>query len=589
MLSRSKIDEIAGVVRSAAASMEAQFLDIGGRLATAVDVIGTLSETFDLLSDELQGDNLVAATDDLSRIMSRVSALTEAGALEREAVARLVDLTATVQQRVLLMGKAVSGIGMLAINARIEAASIGEAGSDFTSFASEISNTLTLAQVSLQHLTKELGGVGNQLRTAAASQLTLTQHQTTALRDIPNKLDASISAIRDCGRRAVAATSGVTRQTQHVAQRISSAVAALQIGDITRQRLEHVEYALGIAGEILVPPQSSRGRGQDGWTEMSDPQRHGVVDMCCRLQSAQLMDAADEFDQEVGRILNSIQALAADAKEILRLGNVSAGAPDGGRGTFLVEIAGPVAEVSDLLGGLGQARREADDVATAVFDATTRLVSHASALRLLEGDIRIMGLNTSLKCGRLGSIGRPLMVIAQELRTYANQIALDAGAVTLNLDNMVVAAGSLSCGNQKEKAGDIAAVGTAMASSISRLEAAGQSLVTGLDTLAHDTESVSGLLVSIVARSTGHEKLGQGLREAAADLARVVANDEGTAAGATADEDRMLGLLMHNYTMARERMVHDQHSNGRVSAITPVATPSITSLTLDDELANFFF
>ena len=34
-----------------------------------------------------------------------------------------------------------------------------------------------------------------------------------------------------------------------------------------------------------------------------------------------------------------------------------------------------------------------------------------------------MGLNTTLKCGRLGDLGRPLSIIAQELRVYANQIA----------------------------------------------------------------------------------------------------------------------------------------------------------------------
>ena len=34
-----------------------------------------------------------------------------------------------------------------------------------------------------------------------------------------------------------------------------------------------------------------------------------------------------------------------------------------------------------------------------------------------------MGLNTTLKCGRLGVVGRPLSVIAQELRDCGGRTA----------------------------------------------------------------------------------------------------------------------------------------------------------------------
>jgi len=49
-------------------------------------------------------------------------------------------------------------------------------------------------------------------------------------------------------------------------------------------------------------------------------------------------------------------------------------------------------------------------------------------LRELEADIRIMGLNTTLECGRLGVPGRPLSAIAQELRDCGSRTASHAAA-----------------------------------------------------------------------------------------------------------------------------------------------------------------
>ena len=103
-----------------------------------------------------------------------------------------------------------------------------------------------------------------------------------------------------------------------------------------------------------------------------------------------------------------------------------------------------MAEVSALLDDATGARREADAVVVSVSQATGRLVGHTSTLRSLEEDIRIMGLNMSLKCGRLGTIGLPLMVIAQELRAYSSHIATESGAVTVHLDRMMAIAKSLS-------------------------------------------------------------------------------------------------------------------------------------------------
>jgi hypothetical protein len=113
MLSRSECDRVAQAVRSASASIETQFVDMGSRLASAVDTIGTLTQTFDRLADELRSDNLSSAAHELSQIMSRVTALAGVQDDARPVFEQLAELTSRIQRRVAQMGKAVAGIGMI--------------------------------------------------------------------------------------------------------------------------------------------------------------------------------------------------------------------------------------------------------------------------------------------------------------------------------------------------------------------------------------------------------------------------------------------------------------------------------------------
>jgi len=361
---------------------------------------------------------------------------------------------------------------------------------------------------------------------------------------------------------------------------------ALQVGDITRQRIEHVEYALAVLTAILEPTAEARHAGYGNWAALTEPQRHALAALCCRLQAAQLNDTADELDREIGRILSSLQELASDARAILRLGTEAFGASGERRGTFLGELEEKVGEVDALLNSFGKARREADRVAASVSAAATNLVSHISTVRSLEADIRIMGLNTTLKCGRLGTVGRPLSIIAQELRVYANQIAAEAGAVMTNLDGVVATAASLSGGEQEDRAADIAAVADSMTGSVARLSAAGESLAGALARLEQDSEAVASLLHETVARAAAHEEIGRALRQAAADLAKVMPDPAFRAENAAPQIERMLDLLARSYTMERERIIHDGRGESRPStrAAAVVAAAPSAATALDDIL-----
>jgi len=582
MRARSDLDKIARAIGAASASTEARFLDIGRRLETAVGTVTTLTHTFDALSDELKSENLQRATRDLSQIATRVAALTLAQGSDVGAFAKLAELTAAIEGRVVRMGKSVKGVSLLATNAKIAASHITNASVDFSTFATEINRTLRLAQNSLDQFAAELTGVSRQLRAAIASQSALDDYQTGAARAIPLRLERSVDAIDGHGRAAVKTAADVGRGAKRIAKRIGDAVMALQIGDITRQRIEHVDYALGL---LVETPLSETGGPRPPSSGTEDEPSVGLY---CRIQSAQLTDTADEFDQEVQRTLTALRELAGDAREILRLGHDAFGAQGNRQGTFLGELEEEVGEVSKLLDSFRAARTDADRIAASIADATTRLVIHISAVRSLEADIRIMGLNTTLKCDRLGTIGRPLAIIAQELRLYANEIASEANDVMTDLDQLVVIAGALSGRTQDGRAVDIASVADVMTRSLARLTTAGQTLATALATLERDGHAVAASLQETAAHTSTHEEIGRTLRSAAAELTRVTPGLDEEFAVASPQLDRLLEKIAASYTMKRERAILDRLAPGR-SPRNDSALPPLSGAAPAADLDDIFF
>jgi hypothetical protein len=589
--------EIAGVgdaIRLARALTEEKFLAIGQGLEASVDILARLTATFQALQAELEGEGLKQAARDILGAASGVTALSGSYQGEREALGQLIEVAAAIDGRIARMHKAVKAVDVLGVSAKIEAMHIGDAGTDFLSFANEIDRSLKLAQVNLAELAREIVGVRGHLEKASMGERDFDKRHAEALRLVPARLAASVDSISAHREQAVGATSAVAGRSRQIGQRIGEAVMALQIGDITRQRIEHVEQALEIFDRIAQSPDGSApgtpvGVEPDGWHLLSQAERQRLIALGCKLQSAQLSDVARELDQEVGRIFASLQELTRSAAEIVRLGEQAYGSSEGRRGTFLLELEEEVGRARALLEGFLEARANADQVVESVRGATTSLAGHVGTIQSLEADIRIMGLNTTLKCGRLGNAGRPLSVIAQELRVCANLTAIEADSIMVSLERMTACVGSLSGQEQERRAADIAAVSEAMTASVGRLGAAGHDLADALGTLKRDSDAVTGLLAETVSRITVHEEIGAVLRQAAADLADALEGVDPVAGDTTPAEDRMLALIAASYTMAREREIHDQVIRGNTASASGFMPSSLGAPAAEGALDDILF
>jgi hypothetical protein len=493
--------------------------------------------------DELEGEKPGVALQALLGIAARVTSLGQNQSQENTRFEQIRRLTEAIGGRIGQMKVSLKDVDALAVNSKIAAASIRAPGSDFTSFANEIGRTLQLTRTTLDQFGAELDIVRQHVAVAQTGQQTFDRRQQEAAGSITDRLSATVKSIAQQHERVARASLEVRLGSARVHQRVCDAILALQIGDITRQRLEHADAVLAVVA------------GRPG---LDADDHRTFVSLAHRLQSAQLIDAARNFDRDVRQVIDSLNSLAAEARALRTIGDAAYGAADRNGGSFITQLEGQIAEALALFESFETARAEVAGVTATVSDATAGLCGHLRTVQSLEADIRIMGLNTTFKCARIGREGLALSIIAQELRGYANGFAKEAGTLMQEVEAVAGISGLLTSGIAKDQATTTSGGTRAMRDSLVTLRQMGQMLDQAMQELKLDSDRVVRLLVETVSNLAVQAEIGQVLRDAARRLAGLSPSGAVNFAELPPAVVQKLELIERGYTMANERAVHDQ-------------------------------
>jgi methyl-accepting chemotaxis protein len=593
MSSSPVLEDVFRRLETASQAIEDIFVAIGGRLETAVDILDRLGQTFDSLQLDLASENLLGATRSMGQVATRIATLATGTDGVPEALQEIMNLTVTVEQRLYEMHKAVKSVDVLAVNAKIAAAHISSAGKEFVSFADEINAALKVAAANLGEFSTELSQVISTIRTASKGQAALRQRQTDAAATVPQALSQSVATIGEHRDQAGKSATIIREKTTHVARQVGIAVMALQIGDTTRQRIEHVEYAI----DVLQVMQGGRARSQHQQRQqpfhlpshIDEAGRAAIIGTIGKLQADQLTDTADELDSQLQRILAVLTTLTRDAREIAGLGQRAYGASGLEGGTFLDDLRDKVGQANDLLDGLTAAQHDADNVVQSVLTAATSLSGHMKSIQSLESDIRLMGLNTTLKSSRLGTEGRSLTVIAQELRGCSNITAAEAETIMHLLEDVTATATRLTARETAKQSDETNAIADIMRNSVEQMNGVASSLTAALATLSRDSETVVALLDETLLQVTAHQAIGGTLRQSAAALAEIAALP--VVGSSDVDEilEDMQAALFKSYTMSRERDIHARIFQASAATIDTATMPPPSAATAEAELDDMLF
>jgi hypothetical protein len=569
----STLTEASASIEDVSSRIEHVFSRVGHELGRGHLIFKELNQGLATLSEELSGAEIEGAATALQEIAARLSELAQALPAETALLASIGTRTAEASSLLKPLFKHIGLITIIARSARIEAASLDGAREGFLAFTQEAYDLGKAVQRSIEGCARDQQRLAEAVATAFGRQRDFESRYRNELVSESAELAGAYSGLRDQRRDSGQLADLASASTRKIAEAVGSAIISLQAGDSTRQRLEHVCHGLDLASgssSALVPETVASADG---------------VRAICQLQAALLRDAQREFGGDIGQIVRVLGAILQDAGHVVGHGRALFGGKDGGSSSFLSRIKHTLAHASTLIATCESGGRSVDEALSIVEDTLLKFREAIAGLAEATVDITLIGMNAGLKASHLGSRGSAFVVIANELKATADQVAAGAARLRPVLDGIERSAKELK---QLRVQGD--------PTQLAKLE---PQILQALREVEVGNERLGKLMGTLVDEGAEFERLmnsAQGLMnslgESSAALPAVAARLE-TASGGTQrpqpepQDQAMLDGLFARYTMEREREVHREYL-GSLGLASAAATRRPEAVETVDDGIEFF-
>lgn len=386
---------------------------------------------------------------------------------------------------------------------------------------------------------------------------------------ISDRLTTHLNYLADYRQAAAAAADEHSTLAGQIRSRVAQAVSALQIGDMTRQRVEHVEETLTMLHERGFEDCSSSNCYEN------------TVCVTTSLLGAQLEDTCLHFEREIAELTRSLEDLAKDADRVLDAGNREAATAFSDGEAALAGIIDDLAEIRALFRDFVETRNGMEKTAAKVARSVAVMEDRLAAIAGIEQQIRLLSFNTAVQCAKLGEDGRALRVIAQSLRDIVGETVTASSAI---LDTMASAgdlAQGLIEGDAAGLASQVASLDGEASGAVDLLGQVSGRLRAHVSTMTAIGPQAVKQLHDAAEDATSQRGLGTALRDAQADLLAHACDEPNL----SAIDPEFFAAVRNRYTMDSERHIHDvilgtSPETGEVFASAAVA---------EDDLDDIFF
>ncbi len=527
--------------------IEVKFLGAGEVLSEAVDGIGALIAALDDLTGALDPAAIAATAQDLTDAAAKLTALPVNHDARRRAVSDLDRHRVELARSLSDMRQSLAYMRAFTMNIKITAGGIAQADTEFGVFAQEMASRIESGRTEVDGLQRELDALQKPIAGVFRHGETMAARCAELIPLVPDQLLASATLIGDHHGRIAAAAAAAAEVARAIRKKVGRILSALQIGDITRQRIEHVQAGLALIDEI----------GGD----LSAGQYAEASALVQLLQAIQLGEALQDFDREVSQIVTSMSGLGTDAQALMKLRDLAYGQGAEANTGVLRSLEGRLDAAQGLVREIEAAETEVLRTGQHTAEAAEILANRLAAIQAMKSDVVYMALNTMLKSCRIGEAGRPLATIAVELRTHAGYLEQIAGKSLVTLNHLIAAAGQMTgdgANGSESDGSDLPgqAANETLGVAARRIGAASDRTETDIRRLAERGEAVLTLLNRSTGRFGFQDEIGQALAGAAAELSDFAKDAQPCGADL---RDRLaagLGRLYAGYTMVQEREAH---------------------------------
>ena len=545
-----------------ATEIDARFVKAGGLLTHMIETIDQMVGRLDAMHEALSPDEAGVAVVDL-REAGRLIADVPARSAARENLLNGICKTATLlEQEVQQTLTILKALRILSVNIRI--ATMDEPS--FKHLVNDIVARLSDGEQILSPLSHIIAVLTKSLHRAMDAVRRLAGEAQKVMPLVPPQLERSagdLDAYREHVTKSASSTASVARDVQ---MKVASVLGALQIGDTTRQRIEHVIRGLQLLEDQLA---ESGAAGED-----AGGSRRAVLD----LLSDQLSDASGNLQSDVAVLLRSLTGISGDAGRL----RSASGENDAGTGgpAMLQDLHKSIRHVSYLTQQVRSTNAQISQIVGTVFSSLNELRERIQVVRKLRDNVEQIAINVRLKCHRDASAGKAVEVIASEVRSFSLRLHDAITRIAEHLETLTSLSQKLLRENEFAEQADIGAI---LERSTHRIGIACDKVDAAIDQAARDSSEAVGLINATTRDLADHDALARSQQALAVLLAE--APDAGQAAGEAADTlaASLMEQIARSYTMAREREIHQRHGTIEMA---PAAALAIAAD--DDDLDGLF-
>lgn len=546
--------------------IEQRFLDGGAVLLGVLDVLNKLVGSLENLSASIDGETAEAT---ISRLIDTVEQLKALPAIETDRQNKLASVVLTERSlggHIVDMQETLRYLRTFATTAKITGAAIP----DFQSFVAEILERIHFGSDQVNALSEKI--VQLDAITGKASA-TGGEALESFHRDIPQivaNLSRNAGDLTKQRRQLVELAQKVGALARTVQTKAATTLSSLQIGDITRQRIEHCQSAFTLLDEYLASQEAAA---------LDAGARHRLSAFVHQLVHEQLVEIARDFDRECSTIVRTINSFRSDINGLLTLqGEMDAGGGNSADHAIRI-LETDIAAAKGLVSEIEQAAEKANNLGQATITTVQELLKGVSTIQLVRTDIQYMALNTNLRCSKLGEEGRAVNVVTAELRVFSGKLDEIAERILLALHSLEEDAGKL--GDTTGSAGGASLDGQ-LAEALENIRRAGDRMEQDMAALRRSSADVSSAATDKMSRLDFKAELGDVLADCSMQSGALLDPHSLDASGLEDALAELGGRIARTYTMASEREIHAQVFQ-TVLDITPISAAPTSDEDLFDE------
>ena len=537
-----------------ASELDACFVPVGKALLTLVETVDSVAHGLSEVRCAIMDEATERAIDDLGVATKCLLATPALQAHRRNCFAELRTKIAMLNGLSADLDRVLHMLQFYSLNVKIAAGGAAE----FVDFADEMRAQLGEGRSQLAHFGSTVAKLVNELLDMSVVDHQLASECGKLIPSVPDQLSAAADSLRQQRVQVARVVEAGEQTARSIKATIGEALAAIQVGDSTRQRIEHVAYAC----EQL-----------DGVSGLDDQIRQESEAQLAALCVAQIEAISADFVNDVRKLLTSLQNLLPNTKRLLEsIRNqdsiVESAALVGRLGTNIAESA-------TLTDRLQVANVEAEAILGTVVTTIADLSTRVEHVRDLGIEVGYMSVNANLRCRRERAISQPVSVIAREIKAHSRIIDEISGTFVGVAEELAAISRRMSEG----EGGSHFDVQESLGKSHEALKQASVRSERGVEKVSLDCGGLADHLHStIINLSESLETITQldRVRDTLKPIAALAQP------GRIEDEDHPLHAVLHRiyscYTMAQERLIHARFSS------TSAPPKQVQSDDLDDGL-----